>query len=197
MVTAFYNKRGVFVAPVAFAQKLADSMLVTDIRDDSQRAVIRGWRRGRITMRGGKLVSIAPRWWSLPTSIARVWWQERFRPGAVDQCQLDYRSSRLGGFIVVDFIQSGPGTQLDTFRGACQMLDEIACIREAVAIVAHVSTTSISDRLLRRWGWQPHAHGLSGRHWIKRFYDGYQEIKLDHYLPSDRAASHEREFVGV
>ncbi len=31
------------------------------------------------------------------------------------------------------------------------MLDEIARIREAVAIVAHISTTSISDRLLRRW----------------------------------------------
>lgn len=158
-------------------------MHVTDIRDPLQRAAIRGWRRGRVTMREGKLVSIAPRWWSLPTSIARVWWQERFRPGEVDQCQLDYRSSRLGGFIVLDFVQSGPATQLDTFRGACQILDEIACIRQAVAIVAHVSTTAISDRLLRRWGWQPHAHGLAGRHWIKRFYDGYRAIELEKYLP--------------
>ncbi len=159
-------------------------MLVTDIRDPDQRAAIRRWRRGRITMRGGRLVSLAPRRWTLPTSIARVWWQQRFRPGDVDQCLLDYRSSRLGGFIVLDFVQSGPATQLDTFRGACQLLDEVARIREAVAIVAHVSTTAISDRLLRRWGWQPHAHGLGGRHWIKRFYDGYQAIELDHYMPS-------------
>ncbi len=159
-------------------------MLVTDIRDPDQRAAIRRWRRGRITMRGGRLVSLAPRRWTLPTSIARVWWQQRFRPGDVDQCLLDYRSSRLGGFIVLDFVQSGPATQLDTFCGACQLLDEVARIREAVAIVAHVSTTAISDRLLRRWGWQPHAHGLGGRHWIKRFYDGYQTIELDHYMPS-------------
>ncbi len=84
--------------------------------------------------------------------------------------------------MVLDFVRSGPGTQLATFRGACQILDEIARLRESVAIVAHVSTEAISDRLLTRWGWEQHATGMRGRHWIKRFYNGYPAINCERYL---------------
>ncbi|MGV3486536.1 MAG: hypothetical protein ACO1RT_19115, partial [Planctomycetaceae bacterium] len=79
-------------------------------------------------------------------------------------------------------VRSGPGTQLGTFRGACQVLDEVARLREAVAILAHVSTDAISDRLLLRWGWEPHASNLDGRHWIKRFYNGYRPLDVERYV---------------
>jgi hypothetical protein len=85
--------------------------------------------------------------------------------------------------MVVDYIQSGPLTQLATLRGACQLLDEVARLRQSVAILAHVSTEAISDRLLQRWGWEPHAGQLQGRHWIKRFYNGYPKVDIDRYLP--------------
>lgn len=84
--------------------------------------------------------------------------------------------------MVLDYVRSGPGTQLATFRGACQVLDEVARLREAVAILAHVSTDAISDRLLLRWGWEPHASNLDGRHWIKRFYNGYRPLDVDRYV---------------
>jgi hypothetical protein len=154
-------------------------MEVTDVRTHAN--TLKQWNRGRITMRNGKLVSVRRRQFYMPASIARVWFQARFKPGNRDQCTLDYRCNRIGGFMVVEFIQSGPSTQLATLRGACQILDEIARLRQSVAILAHVSTSAISDRLLKRWGWEPHAGTLSGRHWIKRFYSGYRSIDLDRY----------------
>ena len=157
-------------------------MEVTDIR--RQADVLRSWRNARIIMQNGQLVAIRKRFWPLPASIARVWFQTRFRAGNRDECILEYRSPRMGGFIILDYIQSGPSTQLATFRGACQLLDEIARLRGAVAILAHVSTDAITDRLLKRWGWEPHASHMRGRHWIKRFYDGYPSADLDRYLRS-------------
>jgi len=154
-------------------------MIVTDLRTETE--TLRTWKRGRITMCDGALVSIRRRRLTISASIARVWIQARWKPGNRDQCILDYRASRLDGFMVLEFIQSGPSTQLATFRGACQILDEVAKLRRAVAILAHVSTDAITDRLLRRWGWEPHAGNLSGRHWIKRFYDGYHHVDLDRY----------------
>lgn len=132
-------------------------------------------------MRNGQLVAIRRRRWATPASIARVWFQSRLRSGVRDQCILDYRSARTGGFIVVDYIRTGPNTQLATLRGACQMLDEVARLRQAVAILAHVSTDAFSDRLLIRWGWQPHAQRMTGRHWIKRFYNGYPAVDVERY----------------
>ena len=156
-------------------------MEITDPR--GQADLLRSWKAGRIIMRNGRLAKICRRRWAAPASVARVWFQSRFRRGAGDECILDYHSPRIGGFVVLDYIRSEPGTQFKTFRGACQVLDEIAKRREAVAILAHVSTDAISDRLLLRWGWQRHAAHLNGRHWIKRFYQGYPNIDLDRYLP--------------
>ena len=155
-------------------------MDVTDPR--LQADLLRSWKNGRIIMHGGRLVAIRRRRWVFPVSIARVWFQTRFKPGNSDECLLDYQSSRLGGFMVLDYVRSGPKTQLATFRGACQILDEVARLRQSVAILAHVSTAAISDRLLIRWGWVAHASNLSGRHWIKRFYGVYPNVNTDRYI---------------
>jgi hypothetical protein len=56
------------------------------------------------------------------------------------------------------------------------MLDEIARIKGAHAIVCHVTNGRISDRLLRRWGWEAHCLNWKGRHFIKRFYGRYADI---------------------
>ena len=133
-------------------------------------------------MREGRLVGIRRRYWPFPASIFRVWLHTHSRKGTADECRLDYRSSRVGGFMVIDYIHSGPLTQLATLRGACQLLDEVARLRQSVAILAHVSTEAISDRLLQRWGWEPHAGQLQGRHWIKRFYNGYPKVDIDRYF---------------
>ena len=55
------------------------------------------------------------------------------------------------------------------------MLDEIARIKGTDAIVAELSNLRISDRLARRWGWEPHVPSSRRRHYIKRFYGSYPE----------------------
>lgn len=109
-------------------------------------------------------------------TISRVWIDSYLRTGGEDTCTLYYSGTRATpGYLTLDYVRSGPRTTLQTFRRALVVLDRIAHLRQSVAIFAHVSTSAISDRLLCRWGWQEHAARLGGRHWIKRFYDGYPD----------------------
>lgn len=127
-------------------------------------------RCGRIIVRDGKFVSLRRRWLPGSVSLPRVFWDSYFPPGKVDQCTLDYHQPwGCPGFLTLDYVRSGPRTRFATFRLALAVLDEIATLRGSYAIVAHISTSRISDRLLRRWGWQQHCLHWSGRHWIKRF----------------------------
>lgn len=117
--------------------------------------------------------------------MPRVWYDTHHRRGPRDRCVLHYHQPwGSPGFLVVDYICAGRGTTMKTLRGTLLVLDEIARRRGTLAVVAHVATSAISDRLLRRWGWQPHLRHWSGRHWIKRYYDGYASIDLAAYLPT-------------
>ena len=144
---------------------------------------IRRWRSGRIVMRAGKLERIERRWFGGAVSVAQVWWQSNWGRSDQDCCTLDYHQPfGMPAFLTLDYIRSGHRAGYRSFVGACHVLDEIARIRKASAIVAHVSTESISDRLLNRLGWERHLQHWSGRHWIRRFYDGYPEPVIARYL---------------
>lgn len=84
----------------------------------------------------------------------------------------------MPAFLVVDFIRTGAGARYRTFVAAANVLDEIARLRGTLAIVAHVSNASISDRLLTRLGWERHLTQWPGRHWIKRFYESEPATNL-------------------
>lgn len=131
------------------------------------------WPAGKITVAAGQLVGVRCAILPRRPSVARVWWETRRRSTASDRCVLYYHSPLFSRFLVLDFITSGRRTRLSTFFGACLVLDEIARIKQSVAIFAHLSTEAISDRLLLRLGWQQHMPQAAGRHWVKRFYDGY------------------------
>lgn len=144
---------------------------------------IRRWRRGRIIMRDGRLVEIQHRLLSGSVSVAQVWWQAKYGRNQDDLCWLDYHQPfGMSAFLTLDYVRSGSLAGYKTFVGACHVLDEIARIRGAQAIVAHVTNSQISDRLLQRLGWEPHLPHWQGRHWIRRFYDGYPESTLHRYL---------------
>ena len=146
-------------------------------------AAIRRWRCGRIVMQGGNLVGVQRRWTCGSVSVAQVWWQSRFGRPDDDVCWLDYHQPfGMPAFLTLDYIRSGRRAGYQTFVGACHVLDEIARLRGALAIVAHVSTENISDRLLARLGWERHVEHWSGRHWIRRFYDGYPDPAIGRYL---------------
>ena len=87
----------------------------------------------------------------------------------------------MRGFLTLDYIRSGTFAGYKSSIGACHVLDEIAKVRGTSAIVAHVTNGTISDRLLMRVGWQQHLNQWSGRHWIRRFYDGFPESSLHRY----------------
>ncbi len=155
--------------------------LVTDPRRAPE--LIRRWRRGRIVIRDGRLVRVEKRWLTGSVSVAQVWWQARYGRPDDDLCWLDYHQPRgMPQFLTLDYIRSGRRAGYKSFAGACRVLDEIARLRGAVAIVAHVSNAGISDRLLQRLGWQRHLQHWSGRHWIRRFYDGYPEASIERFL---------------
>jgi hypothetical protein len=150
-------------------------------------ASIRRWRCGRIVVQGGRLLRVERRWWTGSVSVAQVWWQSRHGRPQDDLCWLDYHQPLgMPGFLTLDYIRSGRRAGYKSFRGACAVLDEIARLRGVLAIVAHVSSASLSDRLLERLGWQRHLPHWSGRHWIRRFYDGYPETGLERYLAGGR-----------
>jgi len=143
---------------------------------------IRRWRFGRIVMQAGRLVEIQRRLTCGSVSVAQVWWQAKYGRDDDDICWLDYHQPLgMPAFLTLDYIRSGTLARYKTFIGACHVLDEIARIRQASAIVAHVSNGDISDRLLTRQGWQQHASKWNGRHWIRRFYDGYPESTIQRY----------------
>ncbi|MCA9136525.1 MAG: hypothetical protein KDB00_07195 [Planctomycetales bacterium] len=145
--------------------------------------LIRRWRCGRIVMQGGKLIRIEKRWITGSVSMAQVWWQSRYGRPDDDLCWLDYhRPWGMPAFLTLDYVRSGRAAGYKSFVGACHVLHEIARIRGASAIVAHVSNGSISDRFLQRMGWERHLHHWSGRHWIRRFYDGYPQMGIERYL---------------
>lgn len=134
-------------------------------------AEIRRWRSAVIETRQGRLVAIRRRWgrrvswWR--AQLEGRWWH-RWRTG--DRCRLYYyQPLPIPDYLTLAFVVSTRETRLATFRRALTVLDEIARLKGSWAIVCQPMNERISDRLLARWGWEPHCRGERGRHFIKRF----------------------------
>lgn len=162
-------------------------MFRLDAIDDPRREAekIRRWRCGRIVMQAGRLVEVQRRLSSGSVSMAQVWWQAKYGRNDDEICWIDYHQPiGMSAFLTLDYVRSGTRAGYRSFRGATVVLDEIARLRGTLAIVAHVSNGNISDRLLVRLGWQRHLDSWNGRHWIRRFYDGYPPAtQIQRYLP--------------
>jgi len=153
---------------------------------------IRRWRCGRIVMRGGKLIEIQQRLLCGNVSVAEVWLQAKYGRRDDDCCWLDYHQPLgMPSFLTLDYIRAGTLVSYKTLIGACQTLDEIARIRSTAAIVAHVTNQNISDRLLLRNGWERHMERWKGRHWIRRYYDGYPKSRIHRLIDTDSVPASE------
>lgn len=153
---------------------------ITDLR--AQTATLKFWPSGKITTVSGKLQDIRCGLLPKRASVAKVWLETHFRSLAEDHCTITYHSPLGSRYLALDLVLAGPKTRLSTIRRACETLDEVARLRGAVAIFAHISTSRISDRLLRRLGWRQHCFDTPGRHWVKRFYDGYPDYDIERYI---------------
>ncbi|MBX3422381.1 MAG: hypothetical protein KF752_12585 [Pirellulaceae bacterium] len=135
------------------------------------------WRCGRIISQDGSLQCVQIRWWPYRGNCLQAMLDRRWRPGWGDRCELYFHQPHgTGKFLSLSYLRSSARTSLSTVYVALLGLDEQARIRGADAIVCHVTNDRISDRLMRRWGWQPHCSGWPGRHYIKRFYGVYPAI---------------------
>lgn len=146
-----------------------------DIVSDAAR--IASWRCGRIVTESGRLVGIYGRWWPHLGNWLQVLWDQHIRTAQRDRCTLFYHQPiQSPNYLTLSYIQSGARTSLSTFFLSTLVLDEIAKIRGADAIVCNVTNDRITNRLMERWGWQPHCLHWKGRHFIKRFYGNYSDL---------------------
>lgn len=133
---------------------------------------LRRWRAGVIITEGGELRAIRRRWWAKRKSYFGVQIAGRLEHALVpgDICRLYYHQPfSIPDFLTLSYVVSGRACRYATFRKATRVLDQIARIKGAWAIVCHLSNARISDRLLQRWGWTRHCLDMRGRHYIKRF----------------------------
>ena len=105
------------------------------------------------------------------------------RPAIAVGCTTISRAG-TGDFLALKFVVSSREATFGTFRSTLIVLDEIARIKGTDAIVAEVRNPRISDRLLRRWGWESHLPTSRRRHFIKRFYGTYPD---PHRVGPDRS----------
>lgn len=144
---------------------------VYDLSDEQQLAIVRRRRYGIIEMVDGRLHRIVFR--PLPAMAGPFdlpWGQLVHRAVSGDRSWLYFNQPHgLEQFLSLKFMMSTRQATLATFRGALNVLDEIAAIKGIDAIVCDAANWRISDRLLARWGWQSHKPQRWHRNYIKRF----------------------------
>lgn len=109
-------------------------------------------------------------------SLPEVWpvrWKFHGR-GPADRCRL-YYNQPLGSpnFLALKYIVSTERTSYATFRAVLAALDVVAAIKRTDAIVCDAANIRLSDRLMQRWGWEPHKPQRWHRNFIRRFYGEY------------------------
>lgn len=151
------------------ARKLADPF------GADREALLRG-RYGVIETGGGELVAIHLRSWPKIVSVVDAEWFGRrthdTRPG--DRCLWFYNQPRRhSNYLALVYAVSHRDCTFASFRKAAETLDRVAAVKQSDAILCDAWNLRISDRLFRRWGWEPHKPQRWHRNYIKRFYGVY------------------------
>ncbi len=132
-------------------------------------SAINSWSYGELELSDGKLDRIRPRWWP---KIGSEW--ESFQDSCIRTLPNDHLRAyyafpwRAPGFLSVLYACSGSNTQYKTLHRAVLVMDEIARLRNARAIVCQTISQRASERLMNRWGYVRHAAALGDNHYIKR-----------------------------
>lgn len=155
------------------------SQTITDW--DRDQDTLRRRRYGVIETTAGRLAAVHLRPW--PKLIA---WPEVLpvgpayhARGQLDRCLLYFNQPLSSpNFLALKYIVSTHGTSFATFRAALTTLDAIAALKRSDAIVCDAFNQRLSDRLLRRMGWESHKPQRWHRNYIKRFYGKYPSVDL-------------------
>ena len=147
---------------------------VTDLCQGAE--TLRRRRYGAIEVRDGRLCRVRlrpyPKIVSGPDILLLGRWRHKRWRG--DRVRLYYNQPwRFPNFLVLPYILSARDATYATCCRALQVLDEIARLKRSDALLCDVVNWRISDRMLARWGWEPHCPSRWRRHFIKRFYGEY------------------------
>lgn len=147
---------------------------VTDLSAGAE--ALRRRRYGVIEACEGRLVSVTLRPWPHLLSWPEVWpvspdWRPKGPPG---RCRLYYNQPRgHERFLALRYVACTAGATYKTFSAALDTLDAIAAIKGSDALLCDAANDRLSDRFLRRRGWEPHAPAWRRRNYIRRFYGDY------------------------
>ena len=142
-------------------------------RFDDHVRLIEKRRYGLIEIRDGRFYAIHFRPWPKVITALEVRTIGRWRHHHLhrDRCLLYFNQPlRHQNFLALKYVLTSRGSSYQTFYQAIATLDRIARIKQSDAIVTEVYNQRLSDRLMRRLGWEPHCPEQRGRHYIKRFY---------------------------
>ena len=147
-----------------------------DLDADLARAMIEKQRYGVIETMAGRLVAIHFRW--LPKLVSwPEWWPvgaSYHASGQSDRCLLYYNQPlRCSNYLALKYMVTTRGTSYATFRAALEALDGVAELKQTDALLCDAFNRRISDRLLKRFGWEAHRPQRWHRNFIKRFYGTY------------------------
>ncbi len=140
---------------------------------ESGQAAIRHRAYGIIEVSAGRLSRIAFRPWPKIFTADDVLVRSQFshRWLVRDACRVYFNQPLAHQrYLAIKYIISNFGTKLATLRCAMLVADEVARIKRVDAIVCHVASSKISDRLMKRLGWERHLENSPKRQFIKRFY---------------------------
>ena len=155
-------------------------MIIKTIRDVvAEQETLRRRSYGVIEAVNGKLVRIQLRPWPKIASLLEAHWIQSMKSKRhqSDVCRLFYNQPMSHrNFLALSYIESSLNTSLPTLFATLDVLDQIAYIKRSDALIAEVSNKRITDRALRRWGWERYVEHKPKRHWIKRFYGTYPEL---------------------
>lgn len=152
-------------------------------------------RYGFIETSGGDLLRIQFRPWPKLISVSEALWFGRWRheTGRGDRCRLYFNQPiRHGNYLNLAYVESSAASSFRNLYLAMQILDLVGWRKRSDAILCEVTNSRISDRLMRRWGWEQHLLNSGRRHWIKRFYGDYSRVAL---LNSELVATRGRHAV--
>ncbi len=147
---------------------------VTDLR--RQADVVRRRRYGVLEIAGGRFVCLRfrpyPKMVSLPEITVLGRWYHRYNRSNRLLVYID-QPRQFPNFLTVKYVLSGAAATFASCHRAARLVDEIARIKRSDALLCDVSNLRISDRLMRRWGWESHKPQRWRRNYIKRFYGEY------------------------
>lgn len=143
---------------------------VTDLADERQCDIVRRRRYGLIEISGERLHRILFRPLPKLAGPFDLPWSRLIHSSANgNRCWLYFNQPQgLDQFLALKLVVSSRQATFACFRGALTVLDEVATIKQTEAIFCDAAYWRISDRLLLRWGWQPHKPQRWHRNFIKR-----------------------------